>query len=107
MLFHGLMHQSHGLLELWSSQSKTVQSMFCVDFRQLNESVLREVHLLPKVGEILALLHDAVMLYKVDANCGFWQVPLENSSKPLTTFTMLFGRYKLPLALAMPPEHCQ
>ena len=43
----------------------------CVDFRKLNDSVLREVHPLPKVEETLAQLHVAVMFSKVDTNCGF------------------------------------
>ena len=40
----------------------------CVDFRKLNESVLREVQPLPKVEETMAQLHGAVMFSKVDAN---------------------------------------
>ena len=82
----------------------------CVDFRQLNESVLREVHPLPKVEDTLAQLHGAVMFSKVDANCGFWQVPLDDSSKPLTTFITPFGRYnfnKLPFGISSAPEHFQ
>ena len=42
----------------------------CVDFQQLNESVLREAHPL-KVEDTLAQLHGAVMFSKVDANSGF------------------------------------
>ena len=82
----------------------------CVDFRQLNESVLREVHPLPKVEDTLAQVHGAVMFSKVDANCGFWQVPLSDSSKPLTTFITPFGRYhfnKLPFGISSAPEHFQ
>ena len=82
----------------------------CVDFRQLNESVLREVHTLPKVEDTLAQIHGAVMFSKVDANFGFWQVLLNDSSKPLTTFITLFGRYhfnKLPFGISSAPEHFQ
>jgi len=82
----------------------------CVDFRQLNDSVMREVHPLPKVEETLAQLHGAVMFSKVDANCGFWQIPLTDSSKPLRTFITPFGRYcfnKLPFGISSTPEHFQ
>ena len=72
---------------------KDTSVRICVDFRQLNKSVLREVHPLPKVEDTLAQLHGAVMFSKVDANCGFWQVPLDEGSKPLTTFITPFGRY--------------
>ena len=44
----------------------------CVDYLQLNESVLREVHPLPKVDVTLARLVGAPIISKLDANCGFW-----------------------------------
>jgi len=80
--------------------SETVR--ICVDFQPLNECVLREVHPLPaKVEEtLLAQLSGATVFSKVDAKCGFWQIPLAEHSRHLTTFITPFGRYcfnKLPL----------
>ena len=43
----------------------------CVDLKPLNESVLREVHPLPKVDETLAQLSGARVFSKLDANSGF------------------------------------
>ena len=51
-----------------------------MDFRLLNE---HEVHPLPKVDETLAQLAGAKVFSKLDANCGFWQIPLVSY---LTTF---------------------
>ena len=48
----------------------------CVDLRPLNESVLREVHPLPKVDDILAQLQGSRIFSKLDANSGFWQIPV-------------------------------
>ena len=82
----------------------------CVDFRPLNDNVLREVHPLPKVAETLAQLAGATVFSKLDANCGFWQIPLDESSRHLTTFIMPFGRYcfnKLPFGISSAPEHFQ
>ena len=82
----------------------------CVDFRPLNDNVLREVHPLPKVDETLAQLAGATVFSKLDANCGFWQIPLEESSRHLTTFITPFGRYcfnKLPFGISSAPEHFQ
>ena len=79
----------------------------CVDLKPLNESVLREPHPIPKVDETLALLSGAVHFSKLDANSGFWQIPLSESSKPLTTFITPFGRYKfnkLPFGVSCAPE---
>ena len=58
----------------------------CVDLKPLNENVLREVHPMPKFDETLAQLTGAKVFSKLDANSGFWQIPLSESSRPLTTF---------------------
>ena len=82
----------------------------CVDFRPLNSSVLREVHPLPKVDETLALLTGARIFSKLDANSGFWQIPLSERSKLLTTFITPYGRYcfnKMPFGISSAPEHFQ
>ena len=82
----------------------------CVDLKPLNENVLREVHPLPKVDEILAQLSGAKVFSKLDANSGFRQIPLTKKSRPLTTFITPFGRYcfnKMPFGISSAPEHFQ
>ena len=49
----------------------------CVDLKPLNECVLREIYPLPNMDDILAQLTGAAVFSKLDANCGFWQIPLE------------------------------
>ena len=75
----------------------------CVDLKPLNLSVLREVHPLPKMDETLAQLSGAKVFSKLDANSGFWQIPLLQSSRHLTTFITPMGRYcfnKLPFSVS-------
>ena len=48
----------------------------CVDLTKLNESVRRERHPLQAVDQTLAQLAGAKLFTKLDANSGFWQVPL-------------------------------
>ena len=82
----------------------------CVDLQRLNESVLREVHPLPRVEETLAQLAGAKVFSKLDANSGFWQIPLEEESRLLTTFLTPFGRFcfnKLPFGICSASEHFQ
>ena len=82
----------------------------CVDYRALNENVLRDVHPLPTVEENLSKLAGATVFSKLDCNSGFWQVPLEESSRDLTTFITPFGRFrfnKLPFGINSTPEHFQ
>ena len=67
----------------------------CVDLKPLNENVLREVHPMPKVDTTLAQLSGATVFSKLDANNGFWQIPLANESKLLTTFITPLGGFVL------------
>ena len=79
----------------------------CVDLKPLNESVLREVHPIPTVDDTLAQLSGASVFTKLDANSGFWQIPLDKKSQLLTTFVTPFGRYyfsKLPFGISSAPE---
>ena len=89
---------------------KSGKVRICVDLKPLNQSVLREVHPLPKVDDTLAQLSGAKVFSKLDANSGFWQIPLSQPSRLLTTFITPMGRYcfnKLPFGISSAPEHFQ
>ena len=82
----------------------------CVYLKPLNENVLRKAHPLPQVDKTLAQLAGAQIFSKLDANSGFWQIPLAKRSRLLTTFITSFGRYcfnKMPLGICSAPEHFQ
>ena len=70
-------------------KDKTVK--ICVDLKPLNANVLKETHPLPKVDDTLAQLAGAKIFSKLDANSGFWQIPLAKNSRHLTTFLTPFG----------------
>ena len=82
----------------------------CVDLTKLNQSECRERHPLPAVEQTLAQLAGARVFSKLDANSGFWQIPLSAESSLLTTFLTPFGRYsfhRLPFGIMSAPEHFQ
>ena len=92
-----------GVQEWLLFQRKTVLRSECVDLKPLNQSVLCEIHPLPKVNETLTQLSGATIFSKLDANSGFWQIPLEKDSLLLTTFITPLGRYcfnKLPFGIS-------
>ena len=89
---------------------KSGDVQICVDLKPLNESVLRETYPLPGVDETLAQLTGATMMSKLDANSGFWQIPLAKNFRELTNFITPFGCYcfnKLPFGTSSTPEHFQ
>ena len=65
----------------------------CIDLTALNRYVKRENHPLPSVDITLAKLSGAKLFTKLDANSGFWQTPLAEESRHLTTFITPWGRF--------------
>ena len=58
--------------------------------------------------ETLAQLTGAQVFSKLDTNSGFWQIPLTDDSKFLTTFITPYGRHcfnNLPFGISSAPEH--
>ena len=65
----------------------------CADLTKLNENLCHERHPLPAVEQVLAQLPGATVFSILDANSGFWQIPLSEESARLTTFISPFGRF--------------
>ena len=79
----------------------------CVDLTQLSKAIHREIRPMPSVDESLAKLGKSRYCTKLDAYSGFWQLPLDEESKLLTTFVTPFGRYcfnPLPFGISWAPE---
>ena len=72
--------------------------------------MLYEIHPLPKVDETLTQLSEATIFSKLNANSGFWEIPVEEDSQLLTTFITPLGRYcfnKLPFRISSALELIQ
>jgi hypothetical protein len=77
------------------------------DFTKLNRYILREIHPMATVESSLAAIDNAKVFSKIDANSGFWQIPLSPESSRLTTFLTHEGRFhylRLPQGLCSAPE---
>ena len=56
---------------------------FCIDLRKLNAHTIKDAYSLPHIDETLDCLRGAIIL-----KSGYWQVEMEEESKPLTAFTV-------------------
>ena len=66
----------------------------CIDLTKLNDGVKREFYQLESVDETLSKLgKDCNVMSKLDANSGYWQIPLDEESQLKATFITPFGRY--------------
>jgi len=62
---------------------------------------------MPSVNESLAKLGKGCFFTKLNANSGFWKLPLDEESNLLTTFVTPFGCYcfnRLPFGICSAPE---
>ncbi|KAK9679865.1 Reverse transcriptase (RNA-dependent DNA polymerase) [Popillia japonica] len=66
---------------------KNGEPRFCVDFRRLNDRTHDEASPLPPIHEALRDLGAASVFSTLDLRNGYWQVELDEKSKPLTAFT--------------------
>ncbi|KAK3101745.1 hypothetical protein FSP39_006077 [Pinctada imbricata] len=79
----------------------------CVDLKHLNQAVKREKYMLPNLDDIAPKLRGSTVFSKLDAMCGFHQIPLDEESSLLTTFITPFGRYcykRLPFGITSASE---
>ena len=65
----------------------------CLDRRDLNKVIKREHYQLPTFDEITSRLTGATRFTKLDANKGYWQIPLDGESSKLTTRNTQYCRY--------------
>ncbi|KAL6446826.1 hypothetical protein ACFW04_001334 [Cataglyphis niger] len=77
----------------WSSpvvlvKKKDGKYRFCIDFRKVNDATEKDAYPLPQVTATLEKLRGAKYLSTLDLKQGYWQVPLESESRPITAFTI-------------------
>ena len=80
---------------------------FCIDFRRLNALTVKDSHPLPRICETLESLAGAAHYSTFDLNSGFWQVPMDDTSKQYTAFTLgsmgLYECERMPFGLCNAP----
>ena len=65
--------------------------------------MLREVKPIPRVEDIFAWLTGAIVFSKIDANTGFWQIPLLLVT-PTHNIHHTIRFNKLPFSISITPE---
>ena len=78
----------------------------CVDYRKLNNFTLPDPFPLPRVEDLLDRVGQSNFLSKIDMTRGYWQVPLDDESIPLTAFVTPFGLFNwrvMPFGLKNAP----
>ena len=82
------------------------QFRMVVDLKGLNECIENEPYMLPRLDECLSGMNGCSFFSNVDMKDGFWQCPLDEESRPATSFDTHMGRFqyrKLPQGCKISP----
>jgi len=60
----------------------------CVDFRQINAKSIKDAYPMPQINYILDQLKEARYISSLDLKKGYWQIPLKESRRQHTAFTV-------------------
>ena len=61
---------------------------YCIDLRKLNNQTVKDAYSLPQIDETVDSLHGSQWFSSLDLKSGYWQVEMDEESKPLTAFTV-------------------
>ncbi|XP_065195262.1 uncharacterized protein K02A2.6-like [Sycon ciliatum] len=71
----------------------TTEKRLTVDFKKLNDQIQRPTHPTQPPRDVVTSVSGRFFT-KLDARHGYWQVPLSEAARPLTTFITPWGRYQ-------------
>ena len=72
----------------------------CVDIRQANTAVIRERHPIPTVDEVIQRMNGSTVFTKLDLQCAYHQLELEEKSREITINYICLPFRNLPLQKA-------
>ena len=79
---------------------------FCTDYRKLNQIVVYDAQPIPNIDELLSKLSGANFFTKIDLCKGYWQIPIDESSRDATAFITPDGLYRwkvMPFGIVSAP----
>ncbi|XP_065368079.1 uncharacterized protein LOC135960632 [Calliphora vicina] len=96
----------------WSSPMRLVikpnKVRLCLDARKVNSVTKKDAYPLPSIEGIFARLPKANIISKLDLKDAYWQIALDDESKPITAFTVpgrpLYQFTVMPFGLCNAPQ---
>lgn len=109
MLKSGVISPSSGP---WASpivlvKKKDGSTRFCVDYRKLNDTTLKDAYPLPRIDDSLDALSGSAWFSSLDLASGYWQVEMNPDDRQKTAFSTGSGLYEfnvMPFGLTNAPS---
>ncbi|TPX47565.1 hypothetical protein SeLEV6574_g02595, partial [Synchytrium endobioticum] len=79
----------------------------CVDYRDLNERLIKDAYPLPLIDSLVDFLSTAKVFSKIDLRSAYHQIRIAEGQEGLTSFRCQFGQYEykvMPFGLANAPS---
>ena len=78
----------------------------CIDYGAINKLTKPDAYPIPRIDDIMISLGGCIIFSVMDAARGYWQVPVDELSKPLTAFKIKQGTFEfnvMPFGLVNAP----
>jgi hypothetical protein len=75
-------------------QKKYGSQGMCVDYRSLNEVIVKNKYLLPRIEDLFDQMRGARVFSKIDLRLGYHQMKIRPSDIPKTAFSTRYGLYE-------------
>ena len=79
-------------------KKKNGESRICIDYRRVNEKLVKERFYAPPIDDQLDTLQGATIFSKLDLKNGYFHVPIEEESQKITAFVVPNGHYEFTRA---------
>lgn len=100
-------HMSPAFLVENAAEIRRGKKRMVINYKKINDATNDDSHNLPNMRELLILIRGMKIFSSFDCKSGFWQVLLNEESKPLTAFTYPDGHFQwnvVPFGLKQAPS---
>ena len=69
----------------------------CIDYQGINQVIVKNKYLIPRIDELLDRLHGSKVFMKIDLRSGYYQIRVKESDVPKIAFSMRYGHYEFTI----------
>ena len=65
-----------------------------INYKRLNDNTYDDAYIIPNKDSLINSIQECRYFFQLDCKSGFWQIRLDEDSKPCTAFSYLCGSYE-------------